>query len=171
MPLIRDTIVEGSCDTPTHASDTVFFNSRVCTWVDRNRKEAVVCVDHDRSRAGFTLIEVLLVVAILGILAALVTVNYVGHMDGTKERTTLVQAATMKTGIAHFELTLGRLPKNLDELVVEGDEKWPGPFLDAEEVPTDGWGNEFKMVVKGKRLRVTSRGADGQWDTADDLWK
>jgi hypothetical protein len=83
----------------------------------------------------------------------------------------LIQAATIKAPIAQFELALGRLPRNLNELVIEGDEKWPGPFLESEEVPRDGWDNDFKMELKGKRIRATSPGPDGQPGTADNIWK
>jgi len=123
------------------------------------------------SGSGFTLIEILLVVAILGVLAAIVAVRTIGATDKARRQATWTQAANIKTAIAQFEMELGRLPKNLKELVVEGDENWPGPFLDSEEVPRDAWGNEFQMEVRGKRLRVTSPGPDGQLGTDDDLWK
>ena len=117
---------------------------------------------HNGTRQSFTLIEVLLVVAILGILAAIVAVKTIGHTGKAKRQATWLQAANIKTSISQFEMAIGRLPKDLGELVVEGDESWPGPFLDSEEVPRDTWGNEFVMQVKGKRLRVTSPGPDGQ---------
>ena len=52
-----------------------------------------------------------------------------------------------------------------------GDDKWPGPFLESEEVPNDAWGNEFRYETVNKRIRVTSPGKDGQFGTGDDHWK
>jgi hypothetical protein len=77
----------------------------------------------------------------------------------------------LKTAISQFEMEVGRLPTDLHELVVKGDDKWPGPFLDSDEVPKDGWGNEFKYEFKDKLIRITSPGPDGQPGTGDDLWK
>jgi len=122
-------------------------------------------------RDGFTLIEILLVVSILGVLAAIVVIKSSGPTHRARRQAAWVQAATIKTAITDFEMTLGRLPDDLKELVIEGDESWPGPFLDSEEVPRDPWGNEFYMQIKGKRIRVTSTGPDGRLGTDDDLWK
>jgi general secretion pathway protein G len=120
---------------------------------------------------GFTLIEVLLVVGIVGILAALVGIKTIGQADKAKRQAAWTQAATLKTAIGQFEMEVGRLPRNLEELVVEGDKNWPGPFLDVGEVPKDPWGSEFQMQVRGKQLRITSPGPDGLIGTDDDLWK
>ncbi len=125
-----------------------------------------------RSRnAGFSLIEILAVVTILGILAAIVAVSTSSHLDRTRVETTRATIEHVRTAIAAFEMAVSRLPADLGELIVEGDEKWPGPFLDATEVPRDGWGNDLKYERIGKRVRVTSPGRDRQFGTGDDLWK
>jgi general secretion pathway protein G len=120
---------------------------------------------------GFTLIELLMVVAILGILATIVIVKVTGQSENARVQTTRTQASTLKLAISQFEMEVGRLPKDLEELVYQGDDNWPGPFLDSETVPKDGWGFDFKMEKKGKLIRVTSPGPDGQFGTEDDLWK
>jgi general secretion pathway protein G len=122
-------------------------------------------------RAGFTLVEILLVVAILGILAAIVVIKTTGQAEKARRQATWTQIAALKTAVAQFEMEVGRLPKDLQELVVKGDEKWPGPFLDSEEVPKDAWGNSFQYEFKDKLIRITSPGPDGQLGTPDDLWK
>jgi general secretion pathway protein G len=121
--------------------------------------------------AGFSLIEVLVVVTILGILAAIVAIGASNHLDRAREAATRTTIENVRMAITAFEMALGRLPKDLAELIVEGDEKWPGPFLDAIEAPRDGWGNDLKYEVLGKRVRVTSPGKDRQFGTGDDLWK
>lgn len=75
----------------------------------------------------------------------------------------------IKTAIQTFELEIGRLPTSMEELVKTGDADWPGPFLEDEEVPKDGWGNEFRFKMKNKRIKVMSAGPDGQFDTEDDI--
>jgi len=121
--------------------------------------------------AGFTLIEMLLVVAILAVLATIVAVRTIGVTGGAKKQATITGIEVIKTAIARFEMDIGRLPKNLEELVIEGDENWPGPFLDSTEVPRDGWNNEFTYEIKGKRVVITSPGPDGQIGTGDDIAK
>jgi general secretion pathway protein G len=123
------------------------------------------------SNQGFTLIELLMVVAILGILATIAMVNLTGQGEKARRQATWTQATTLKLAISQFELEVGRFPKDLDELVYQGDENWPGPFLDSETVPKDAWGHDFKMENKGKLIRVTSPGPDGQFGNDDDLWK
>ena len=121
--------------------------------------------------AGFTLVEILVVVMILGLLTTIVMVKVSGYTEKTRIETTRASIMSIRTAIDSFELQLSRYPKNLEELVIEGDEKWPGPFLDTEEVPKDAWGNAFKYEILGKRIRVTSAAADGQFGTPDDIWK
>jgi general secretion pathway protein G len=124
-----------------------------------------------RSRSAFTLIEVLLVVAILGILTSIVAVKTIGQTDNTKKQAAWTQISVFKTAIAQFDMEVGRLPKDLAELVYEGDSNWPGPFLDSEELPNDPWGQPYRYELRGKRIRITSGGPDGQLGTTDDLWK
>ena len=118
---------------------------------------------------GFTLLEILLVVGIIGMLASIVAVNVRSHQDKTKIRITEVNLKSLKTAVTTFEMDLLRLPKNLHELTIEGDADWPGPYLEDETVPTDGGGNDFKMVQEGKRVKIKSAGPDGRFGTDDDL--
>lgn len=121
-------------------------------------------------REGFTLIEILLVVSILGILASIVVVKMTNQAGKAKITATRVTIESIKVAIDRYEMELSKYPENLAELVKEGDEKWPGPFLDQQEVPKDQWGQEFKYEIIGKRVRITSAGPDQQMGTADDLW-
>jgi len=113
----------------------------------------------------------LLVVAIIGILATIVGASTYGHIEKTRRQTTWTQIGNLKVAISQFEMDVGRFPKDLQELVYEGDESWPGPFLDSDTVPTDGWGGTFVMEKTGKRIKVRSPGPDGKLQTEDDLWK
>ena len=122
---------------------------------------------------GFTLIEIMVVVIIIGILAAVATVKISGQANIARIAATRASIAQIKTAINMYEVNLGSWPNNLQDLVIGGDKDYPGPFLEEEEVPKDGWGNDFKYEIRdeGKRVRVTSPGKDGRFDTDDDLWK
>ena len=122
-----------------------------------------------RSKNGFTLLEILAVVAIIGLLAGIVAHNVRKHMIDTKDKQTLINAKRLKTAVVDFELRLSRLPASLDELTFEGDEDWPGPFIDDETVPKDAWGNDFRLIKKGKRIKIQSAGPDGIYDNGDDI--
>jgi len=121
--------------------------------------------------AGFTLIEILAVIVILGILTTVVAINVPNYTDKTRVRTTRLSIDNVRTAIITFEMELARYPTSLEELIIEGDDDWPGPFLDVETIPRDGWGNELTYEIRNKRVRVTSAGRDGEFGTDDDLWK
>jgi hypothetical protein len=92
-------------------------------------------------------------------------------VKGAQIETTRSQIASLKTAIKTFDLEVGRLPRTLDELVIEGGEDWPGPFLDEEEVPKDGWKNDFRYEQTGKGINVYSAGLDGEFGTDDDIYR
>ncbi len=123
-----------------------------------------------RANEGFSLVEILVVVAILGILSSIVVMKMTGQAEKARITATRTTIESIKSGIDRYEMELGKYPENLAELVKEGDEKWPGPFLDQTEVPKDQWGREFKYEILGKRVRITSSGPDGQFGSPDDLW-
>lgn len=123
-----------------------------------------------KTNAGFSLVEILVVVAILGILSSIVVMKMTGQTDKARITATRTTIDSVKAGIDRYEMELGKYPENLAELVKEGDDKWPGPFLDQTEVPKDQWGHEFKYEIVGKRVRITSAGPDGQFGSPDDLW-
>jgi general secretion pathway protein G len=122
-------------------------------------------------RAGFTLIEILVVVIIIALLTSITAVKVSDHIKKTRIATTRANIENLKTGVRLYELALGKHPQSLNELVIEGDEDWPGPFIEDEELPKDGWGNDFQYEIRGKRFRITSAGPDAKFDTDDDIWK
>ncbi len=115
--------------------------------------------------------ELLVVVSILGLLSSIAVVYVVDAHKKAQIEATRTQIDAIRMAVTRFQLEVNRLPENLEELVIEGDENWPGPFLDAEEEPSDAWGNKFRFVGTRKRIRIASAGPDGHWDTTDDLWK
>ncbi len=124
---------------------------------------------HPSFRSGFTLIEIMLVVLIIGILATVATTGVARHAENTRITVTKANIDTLKLAVTTYEMIIGKRPPSLEELVKEGDEDWPGPFLEEEVVPNDAWDKPFKYFMKGKRVKIKSAGPDGVFDTADDL--
>ncbi|MDD2597849.1 MAG: type II secretion system protein GspG [Kiritimatiellae bacterium] len=118
-------------------------------------------------RSGFTLVELLMVVTILGILAAIVVKNFMGHGEEARITATRASIAAIDESVQIFAMRHnGKLPDTLEELTVGTDEK---PSLLKEGTLTDSWGGAFGYTKKGKRFTITSAGPDEEMGTADDI--
>ena len=119
---------------------------------------------------GFTLIEVLLVVAILGILAAVVVANFSGHGEKARIRATRASIKNISTAIEVYDVDTGRYPAGLDNLLKSsGEPAWSGPYLRGG-VPQDAWGTPFQYARKGDRdFEVRSAGPDLSMGNDDDI--
>jgi len=123
---------------------------------------------------GFTLVEMLLVVAIIGTLAALVIPRIAGSGQHAKEVATLADIkGGIKTALDRYEIDNGTFPRNLNDLVqAPSDAKhWAGPYIDA--VPMDQWGNAYIYYFPGKHNSTSydllSMGLDAKEGTSDDI--
>ncbi|MDY0049687.1 MAG: type II secretion system major pseudopilin GspG [Halothiobacillaceae bacterium] len=118
---------------------------------------------------GFTLVELLVVLAILGLLAGLVGPAVLNQLGGAKSKTALVQIKDIEQALELYKLDVGRFPstqEGLDALVRKpaGANGWNGPYLKKGEVPKDPWGNAYQYANPGKQggVDVISLGADSQ---------
>jgi general secretion pathway protein G len=118
-------------------------------------------------RGGFTLIELVVVIAILGLIAAVVAVSLPDKTDRMKWNLTATAVGKLKGEVELFRFHENRLPDRLDELVAIGQ---------LEEVPRDAWGRAFlyrKPGVRGAPFDIVSYGADGEpggTGVNEDLW-
>ena len=119
---------------------------------------------------GFTLIEILVVIVILGILSTIVVVRTSKYSEQARIQATRATIASIVAAVGSYEMQIGRYPPDLADLVKEGDANWPGPFLETSDVPRDAWGNPFDYTIPGKRVRITSPGPDGVLGSPDDIW-
>ncbi len=120
-----------------------------------------------RRRAGFTLVELLLVVTILGILAAVVVVNFAGQGEETRRNTTRASIGAIGTAIQTYEVRVGRYPESLDELTA-ASESMPA-LLDKKKL-NDSWGTPFQYKKTGKyEFEIRSAGPDESMGTEDDI--
>ncbi len=122
------------------------------------------------ARRGFTLVELLVVVAILGILGAIGMQGVTGHIEKTRKTAAKTGVDTIKGAITQYMIDKkkSKPPTDLTVLVKpDGDEE---PFLDGGEgALVDPWDTEYKLETKGKRFVVISAGPDTQFGTEDDI--
>ena len=130
------------------------------------------------TRTAFTLIELLLVLAILVVLASMVITMYSGTQERAFKDAAKGQIGIFKSAITLYKLHTRGYPQGLDNLITKpGDtnvaNRWEGPYIDATKMPPDPWDHEYKFVAPGKHNRDTfdvwSMGPDGQVGTADDI--
>jgi general secretion pathway protein G len=121
-----------------------------------------------RTRAGFSLIELTLVLAIIGVLAAFAAYSLVGVGERSRRKATMANMQTVRTAINMYHASYnGQYPPTLEALMAP-----PMPFLDESKGIEDGWGREFLYAVPGMAGRpfdLISLGGDGVFGTEDDL--
>jgi general secretion pathway protein G len=120
---------------------------------------------------GFTLIEVMVVIVILGILAALVVPRVVGETDKAKVQAARTDIATLKQSLKRYYIDSSRYPtteQGLQAIVTKPTvgqipPNWGGPYI--ERLPKDPWGGDYQYVqpgIKGGEFDIFSYGKDGK---------
>ena len=117
---------------------------------------------------GFTLVELLVVLVILGLVMGLVGPRVLNYLTSSRTRAAALQLSSFKSSLDLFYLDMGRYPsrsEGLAALVVRpgSAQGWNGPYLQQQTVPADPWGNAYQYTVPGEKApyRILSYGADG----------
>jgi general secretion pathway protein G len=136
-------------------------------------------------RTGFTLTEMLIVLAILVMLVALVVPRFLGAQQRADRQTAKAQIELLRGCLERYALDTKRFPtteQGLQSLLTppsdmeeqSGMTAWDGPYVNRDEIPLDPWGNEYQYVYPPERGQgdlpdIWSFGPDGEDNTEDDI--
>jgi general secretion pathway protein G len=119
--------------------------------------------------AGFTLVELLVVLVILGLLAALVAPRVLSYLGSSKTKTAQLQITSFADALDLYRLDNQGLPTTAEGLkaLVEKPASatgWNGPYLSQSKIPQDPWGNDYRYASPGQHgeYDILSLGADGK---------
>ena len=126
-------------------------------------------------KKGFTLVEMLVVLLLLGLVASIVAVNVGGKIDPSRIKATRALLTQLRQQVDLFRLDHARLPEKIDDLwrrpSYVDPKLWPAGGYLAERV-VDAWGREVELVApgsEGRLFELRSLGEDGR-TSDDDLW-
>jgi general secretion pathway protein G len=124
-----------------------------------------------KNRCGFTMVELMAMLIIIGLLATLVVTKVASKIDQARVTTTKANLKLLHNAVNQFKMDTGRFPTEEEGLMALIEQPSdvtryePGGYLETTEVPKDGWGNDFIYEVSpetGKSFVIKSLGADGE---------
>ena len=130
---------------------------------------------NNKKRSGFTLMELLLVMAILVIMASMVSFAFLNFQKNARSDAALSQISTLSTACKMYKMNVGTFPNDLIDLIALPSgltlSQWRGPYIDGNQIPLDPWNNNYIYTPDGvgDRVLITSAGPDRQAGTADDV--
>jgi len=138
---------------------------------------------NSKKRRGFTLIEMLVVLAILVLLMSMVGPRILGSREKADISSTKTQIGMFRGSLEQYNLDTRSYPTTEQGLAAlveapsdeeEGESNWDGPYISKSEIPKDPWGNDFQYEYppehgKGDFPDIWSYGPDGEDNTEDDI--
>lgn len=124
-----------------------------------------------RPARGFSLLEIMVVLVLIGMVVSLITVNVMGRLDQGKIDTARSQAYELAKSVDIFKLQTGSWPSTGQGLQVLVTPPKGKPIID--QMPKDPWNNEYTLIVPGQKnpnkFDIRSKGPDAQEGTEDDV--
>ncbi|CAA7625162.1 type II secretion system major pseudopilin GspG [Magnetospirillum sp. UT-4] len=122
-----------------------------------------------RSQSGFTLLELLVVLAILGLLAAIAAPQVMKHLGGARSDAARIQIQNLAAILDLYRLETGRYPSEQEGLVAlverpAGETAWSGPYLRRRDALSDPWGRPYLYRLPGRHgaFDIFTLGADNR---------
>ncbi len=151
----------------------------VGTDVGMNRRRKSGLVDHPsrNGEKGFTLIEVLVVLAIIGLIMGLAAPRVLSYLSSSKEKAAHLQIQSLSAALELYYLDMGRYPNSdegLQALMVKPATQaasWNGPYLKGQTLPSDPWGHPYIYRYPGQHdaYDIVSVGPSGQEGSTDSV--
>jgi general secretion pathway protein G len=124
---------------------------------------------HAHASAGFTLVEMLVVLTIIGLIMGLIGPRVLGYLSESKVKTAKLQIESFSSALDLFYIDTGRYPtssEGLESLAVRpsGVDVWNGPYVKGARIPTDPWGHPYQYRSPVERIppyEIMSLGSDG----------
>ncbi|MEW6983263.1 type II secretion system major pseudopilin GspG [Colwelliaceae bacterium 6471] len=120
--------------------------------------------------SGFSLMELMIVLIILGLLGSLVAPKLFSKVSSSKKKAAVAQMQMFETAIDTYRLDIGSVPSTLEELRSSDNSNWDGPYL-PKAIPLDPWGKPYIYTVpgiNGMPYSIMSYGLDGKEGGVDE---
>ena len=135
----------------------------------RNARQGRKSASSRRGEAGFTLVEILVVITIIGLIMAIVGPRVLNYLGESKVKAAKIQIESFSSALDLYYLDMGRYPGSSDGLAAlvarpGNAQEWNGPYLKGGVVPNDPWGHPYvyRSPVDHAPYEIVSFGSDGQ---------
>jgi general secretion pathway protein G len=147
---------------------SIYF-SKSPQWAPTSRKDLDRHPQLRHAEAGFTLVEMLVVITIIGLIMSLVGPRVLSYLSDSKVKTARIQIQGFSTALDLYYLDTGRYPTSSEGLTAlaqkpDGATTWNGPYLNGNSVPKDPWGRPYVYKYPGQHgpYEIVSLGPEGR---------
>ena len=123
-----------------------------------------------KKNKGFSLMELMIVLIILGLLGSLIAPKLFSKVSSSKKKVAVAQMQMFETAIDTYRLDIGTVPSSLEDLRSSNNPSWDGPYL-PKAIPLDPWGKAYIYSIPGENgapYSMMSYGLDGKEGGEDE---